>query len=237
MFLGHYAVGFALKKAAPRTSLGPLMTAPLLLDLIWPVFVLLGWETVRIVPGDTAYTPLSFVAYPWSHSLLMTAAWAAAFAGVYCAVARRAAPAAWIAAGVLSHWVLDAVSHRPDLPLTPHGSARVGLGLWNFVTATVLVELALFAAGVWLYLSATKTRDGRGRWGLWSLVAVLLLIDVANVQGNAPPSVTAIAATSLLAVIFPLWAWRIDRHRVPVGRAPASVSGPESGAAVHSSAE
>jgi membrane-bound metal-dependent hydrolase YbcI (DUF457 family) len=128
MFVGHFAVGFASKRLAPRTSLGVLMAAPLLLDILWPLFVALGVEHVRIEPGATVVSPLDLYDYPYSHSLAASLFWAALFAGLYYLI-RRGRRTAWvIAAGVVSHWVLDFVSHRPDMPLFPGDSTRLGFG-------------------------------------------------------------------------------------------------------------
>jgi membrane-bound metal-dependent hydrolase YbcI (DUF457 family) len=109
------------------------------------VFLLLGWEQVRIDPGITRYTPLDFVSYPWSHSLLMLCVWASAFGGIYYAITRYRAGAIAIWIGVVSHWVLDWVTHRPDMPLYP-GGALYGLGLWNSIAGTMGVEFLMFAA-------------------------------------------------------------------------------------------
>ena len=140
MFIGHVAVGLASKRLAPGTSLGLLVAAPLAVDLLWPVFVLAGWEQVRVAPGDTAVTPLEFISYPWSHSLLMAVVWSVLAASAYWLWRRYRAGALVLGAGVLSHWVLDAISHRPDLPLYPGSSIKIGLGLWNSVPATIAVE-------------------------------------------------------------------------------------------------
>src|SRR5512140_2569440 len=143
MFIGHFAVGLATKRLAPRTSLGTLFAAAQLLDLVWPVLVLLGLEEVRVDPGNTAFTPLDFVSYPWTHSLLMAFAWAAAFAFVYRSL-RRCPLGAWVGGAlVLSHWVLDFLTNRPDLSLAP-GAAKVGLGLWYSVPGTLVAEGTLF---------------------------------------------------------------------------------------------
>jgi membrane-bound metal-dependent hydrolase YbcI (DUF457 family) len=219
MFLGHLAVGFAAKRAAPRAGLAPLMAAPVLLDLIWPLFVLLGLEEVRIEPGATAVTPLDFAWYPWSHSLAFAALWAALFAGAYLARTRDRAGAVVVAAGVLSHWALDLVVHRPDLPLWP-GSARFGLGLWNSVPATVAVEVALFAAGVLLYASATRPRDRAGRIALWGFVLFAAASYAANLLGPPPPSARAIGWVSLAQWLWIPWAALIDRHRALRDGAP-----------------
>jgi len=212
MFLGHFAVAFASKPAAPRTSLGTLVAAVSLLDLLWPVLVLTGLETVRVDPGNTRVTPLDFVSYPYSHSLAFVALWALLFAGLYYARTRYRRGSILIAVGVMSHWALDVVSHRPDMPLFP-GGAKIGLGLWNSLAATIAVEGAAFALGVWLYTRGTRANDRVGRWSWWALVVVLLLIYAGNLAGSPPSSATAVAALALAAWLCPLWAWWIDRHR------------------------
>src|SRR5688572_13656256 len=131
MFLGHFALGFAAKRAAPQLSLGTTFAAVQLLDLAWPVFVLTGAESVRADPGNTRMTGIDFQHYPYSHSLLFALLWGAAFAGILL-LRRRPRPAALLAGAlVVSHWVLDWVAHRPDLPLRPGSPTKVGLGLWN----------------------------------------------------------------------------------------------------------
>src|SRR5512139_3067449 len=119
MFLGHFALGLAAKKVAPRTSLATLFAAAQLVDLVWPVLVLVGVESLRVDPGNTAFTPLDFAHYPWTHSLLMAAAWGVAFGLLYLARQGDRRGALVVAGLVVSHWVLDFVSHRPDLPLAP----------------------------------------------------------------------------------------------------------------------
>ena len=176
MFIGHFGVGFAAKPLAPRLSLGTLFLAAQFVDLLWPTLLLLGIERVEIVPGITRVTPLDFVHYPYSHSLVWVLGWGALFAAV-CLLLRRS-PRAAIVLGlaVISHWLLDLVVHRPDLPLYPGDPHPLGLGLWSSVAATLAVELPIFAGGVWLYLSSTEARDAIGRWALWGLVAYLLAI-------------------------------------------------------------
>ena len=212
MFIGHHAVGFASKRLAPQTSLGWLMAAPLLLDLIWPLFLLLGIEHVRIVPGYTKFSPFDFYDYPWSHSLLMSIVWGVLLGGIYYAMSRYAIGAATLAAGVVSHWVLDFVTHRPDLPLWP-GGPKAGLGLWNYPQATVIIEVALFLAGVMIYSRITGPRDRTGIYALWSLVLLLLFVYAASAKGAPPPSVNAVIAAGFATYLIPLWSWWIDRHR------------------------
>lgn len=214
MFIGHFALAFAAKKVAPTVSLGTLFLAAQLADLVWPVLVLLGIEKVEVSPGATALTSLDFIHYPYSHSLLALLGWAIAF-GVAYAFARRAriGVALTIAALVLSHWLLDFLTHRPDMPLTLGGSSRVGLGLWNSVGATMLVEGLLFAVGVTLYAKATQAVDAIGRWALWSLVVFLVVIYVANIFGPPPPSGIAVAWTALAMWLLVAWGYWIDAHR------------------------
>lgn len=212
MFLGHFAVGFAAKRLAPRASLGTLFLAAQFIDLLWPVFVLLGIERVRIAPGITAVVPLDFEHYPWSHSLLAVAVWALLFAVIYFLIRRDWRASLVLGLAVLSHWLLDFLTHRPDLPLMP-GGERVGLGLWSSLAGTLVVELSLFAAGVWLYLRTTKPRDATGRWALVALIIFLAIIYAGNVFGTPPPDAMAIAWVGQAQWLLIAWGYWVDRHR------------------------
>jgi membrane-bound metal-dependent hydrolase YbcI (DUF457 family) len=216
VFIGHFALGFAAKRAAPRLSLATLFGAAQLADILWPFLVAVGIEQVRIAPGITAFTPLDFVSYPYSHSLLLLVIWGALFGAVYAMPRRDGRVWLVIATLVVSHWVLDWITHRPDMPLYP-GSVKVGLGLWNSVAGTITVEVLMFLAGVWMYARATRARDAIGRRGLSALVGFLLVIYLANSIGPPPPNVTAIVVAGIAgAVVILLWAWWFDRHRDPV---------------------
>jgi FtsH-binding integral membrane protein len=218
MFIGHFAVAFAAKKAAPKASLGTLVLAAAFLDVVWPVLVLAGVERFRIVPGITAINPFDFTYYPWSHSLLMTVLWALAFALVYFASSRDRAGAVWVAVVVASHWLLDFVSHVPDMPLYPGGSEKLGLGLWRSIPATFAVEGLMFAAGVVLYLQATKSRDRIGRIAWWAFVGLLLALYIPGPWASRPPSENTVAIFGIIALlIFGPWAYWIDRHRESTG--------------------
>ena len=213
MFLGHYAVAIGAKKVAPTTSLGALLAAAAFLDLVWPVLVLAGVERVAVAPGTTAFTPLDFEHYPISHSLVMSVVWGAAFGAVYYLFRRDRRGAAVLAALVVSHWLLDAVVHRPDLPLTLGGDARIGLGLWNSIPGTLAVELAMFAAGVWVYVRSTRASDRIGGVGLAVFVLFLLVIYAGAAFGPPPPDAATIAWSDMgqwLVVLLAAW---IDRHR------------------------
>ncbi|HJQ19693.1 MAG TPA: hypothetical protein VJ867_05030 [Gemmatimonadaceae bacterium] len=221
MFIGHFAAAYAAKRVTPRTSLGWLFAACQWPDLLWPVLCLLGVEHFHIAPGDTAFTPLAFDYYPWSHSLLMDAVWGAALGLVY--LARRGDKrGAWIlGALVMSHWVLDWITHRPDMPVSLSLEHRVGLGLWNSVAATMVVEVAMFAGAVFLYDRLTAPLDRTGRLGSWILVGVLALLYFANVFSPPPPSVVAVTVSALGIWLFVAAAAWIDRHRALRAQRPA----------------
>ena len=213
MFIGHFGVALAAKKAAPNTSLGTLILAAQFLDFLWPVFLLLGIEHVRIAFGFTRVSPLDFTHYPISHSLLMATLWATLFGGIYYSL-RRSARSAWVVgAAVLSHWILDFIVHRPDLQLRPGGAVRVGLGLWNSLPATIAVEVFFFGAGLAIYLGCTRARDQIGRYGFWALVAFLFLGWVSSLFAGAPPSVSALAWGGIAMWLMAPWGWWADSHR------------------------
>lgn len=214
MFIGHFALGFGAKRAAPAVSLGTLFLACQLADLLWPTFVLLGLEMVEVRPGDTAVTPLDFVSYPYSHSLVALLLWGVVF-GVGYVLIRRSRIAAGVVIGalVVSHWVLDVLTHRPDMPVTIGGPARLGLGLWNSVPATLAVEILLFAMGVGIYARFTQARDRRGAFGFWGLVAFLLIVYFVNLFGPPPPNATAVAWGAQALWILVIWGYWVDRHR------------------------
>jgi membrane-bound metal-dependent hydrolase YbcI (DUF457 family) len=209
VFLGHIAVGLAGKRAAPSVSLGTWLTSVQFVDLLWPIFLLAGLEHVRIVPGITAFTPLDFYDYPITHSLVGAAVWAGIFAGVWLAVRRERWAAALLAAGVLSHWVLDVIAHRPDMPVLPNGP-YLGLGLWNSIPATLVVELTMFAIGIGVYVRSGGS--GRHRFSFWLLMAFLLVAYFAAAFGPPPPDPRTLAWSALALWILVPWAWWADRR-------------------------
>ncbi len=219
MFIGHYALGLAAKPLAPRVSLGTLFLACQWADLLWPTLVMAGVESFSIRPRITAVTPLDFRSYPYSHSLAALLLWGVLLGLIY----RLVTGAPWRSAVVIcaltvSHWLLDVIVHRPDLPLTPGTGARLGLGLWHSVPLTLAVEFALYAAGAALYLRTTVARDRIGSIGLWALLAFLALVEIGNILGPPPPSVMAVALSAQAMWLLVLWGYWVDRHRDPVAR-------------------
>jgi len=217
MFIGHFALGFAAKRVAPRASLGTLVMAAQFVDLVWPTLLLAGLERVVIDPGLSG-APLDFVYYPISHSLLGAIGWGALLGAAYFAVSRRWREAWIVALLVVSHWALDVIVHRPDLPLLFAGGPKLGLGLWNRPGMALALELALFVACFAVYV---RTPSGRSAgWKPWVLASLLVAIQIGNALGPPPPSVEAIAwvgQAQWLLVAMAYWADRARRSGAPGG--------------------
>lgn len=223
MFIGHYGVAFALKRAEPKLSLGTLFIAVQLVDLAWGATILLGLERVRIHPGWTAASPLQFVSYPLTHSLLAAFLWAAAAAIVWYSWPTKDSSghgraAMIVGLAVASHWFLDLVVHVPDLPLAGDETPKFGLGLWNSIPLTFTIELALLGLGLALYLGGGSRNHPVRRWWAVAFAAALAAAYIATTLGPPPPSVRAIgiAAITTLLTLAALAAW--------LDRAPARAS-------------
>ncbi|MFL5321519.1 MAG: metal-dependent hydrolase [Myxococcaceae bacterium] len=222
MFVGHFAVGFAGKKFAPKQNAAVLMMAPLFLDIVFPVLILAGVEKAHVRPGITKVMPVSLDSMPWSHSLLMSIVWSVLYAGVVFGVTKDRRGAVVCALLVFSHWICDWVTHSPDMQLWPGNETRVGLGLWNSLWGTITVELVMLVIGGYLYLSSTKAKDRVGAIVPIVFMVFLTIVYLANVFGPPPPSVK-IFSLGIVAglLLIPLIIW-YDRHRVPVGAVASS---------------
>lgn len=218
MFIGHYAVALAAKKTAPKVSLGMLFLSAQLVDMLWPVFLLLGFEHVRIDPGNTAVTPLDFYDYPLTHSLVANLIWSFNFSLIYFAFSRSLKNSLVTGLCVFSHWILDFLTHRPDLPLAFGHNIHFGLGLWNSIVGTLAVEIALFTAGIFIYLRTSLAKDKIGSYGFWSLVLTLFLIYLGNIFGPPPPDEFTIAVAGNASWLFIFWAFWVDRHRISINQ-------------------
>ena len=215
MFIGHFGLSFAAKKAAPKVSLAVLFIATQFVDILWPILVMLNVETVAITPGYTKMNAFEFLHFPYTHSLLMGFVWGVITALLYAFLKKDTRGAIVIGLCVLSHWFLDLIVHTTDLPITLFGTTKVGLGLWNYVAATMILETTIFLAGVFIYTSITKSKNKKGSLGLWSLVVFLLLISLNNTFGPPPKEVNTtlfIILLTLMAFIIVLAGW-VDKNR------------------------
>jgi len=211
VFVGHYGVSFAAKRAEPPIPLWVLFIAVQLLDVLWAPFVLLGIEKVRIVPGITASNPLDLYYMPYTHSLLAAIGWSVVAFLAYRFAVRSAPPraAAIVGLAVFSHWVLDFLVHRPDLPLYDN-TAKVGLGLWSLPALALGLEALLLFGAMWLYLRHAARRRGMLVFGV-----VMLAIQAYVFFGPPPASDKAAAATALIAyAVFAVVIRALERRTV-----------------------
>jgi len=218
MFIGHYGLAFGIKKAAPRVSLGFLFIAAQFADILWPFLLIFHVERYTVSPGITTVTPFEFTYYPFSHSLLMSIVWGALGALLYWAVRRNVRDAVIVGLCVVSHWFLDLIVHIPDLPLFPGHSPKLGLGAWNSLALTLVLEGIVFIGGLYLYVKSTRAKKKAGKWGLVVLVTLLVLVHLSNLVGP-PPSASLMSmfiSFNLFQLVVVLLAFWVDRNREPV---------------------
>jgi membrane-bound metal-dependent hydrolase YbcI (DUF457 family) len=216
MFIGHFAIGFGVKKADHLISLGTAFIAVQFLDLLWPLLVITGIEQVEVDIGNTAFTPLDFTHYPYSHSLVAALFWSVLFGNVCYFVYKRHQTAIISGLLVFSHWILDLITHTDDLPVSPWSETKVGLGLWDSIPGTVILELGLFLTGIYLYHKSTRAVNRKGNILLFSLILFLLISYFANIFGPPPPSGKEVAYVALSMWLLVAWGYWIDRNREPV---------------------
>jgi hypothetical protein len=182
MFIGHYGVAFAIKRAEKQIPLWLLFLAVQFVDVLWGVLVLLGVEKARITHEFRGSLPLDLYYMPYTHSLPAAILWSAFAYGAYRLLVSKNAPFAHrvsllVAVAVLSHWVFDWLVHRPDLPL--YGDAhKMGLALWDYPVPALVLECGLYFGGLWLYLRATSAGTFTGKYGMAIMGLVMLAIQV-----------------------------------------------------------
>ncbi len=220
MFIGHFGVALAAKRVDRNISLGLLLFAAVFADILFFALVLAGVERMSIVPGITAASPFDFTYYPYSHSLIASLFWAGLFfviikiaAHRYNSLKNRVAPV--MGALVLSHFFLDVIAHRADLPLLPGDSYKIGLGLWNYFLASYLIEVLIVFIGLWIYLKSTKGLTFGGRYGMIIFSIFLLVLFTASMMAPPPSDIIGFAIFALvyqlLTVLVAAW---LDRKRV-----------------------
>ena len=209
MFIGHFGVGLLAKRDEKLPSMAMMFLAVQLLDLVWPILVLVGIESLSIDPGNTKLTHLSFDYYPYSHSLLGAFIWSLILGALYFFFTKNRSGSLILGGLVMSHWILDFITHRPDLPITPFSETKVGLGLWNYPIAEIILELFIFGLGAWLYFKSTHFKK---RTSFWILIAFLLIVHLMNLLGPPPPNTMAVAWSANLMWLIILWAWWIEKR-------------------------
>lgn len=201
MYLGHFAVGLAAKPIASKVSLGILLVATQVIDILYAIFLLIG---VGQLGGSV-----------WDHGLVMSLVWSSTAIGICFFVYRDLKASILVGLSVLSHWIGDFISWDHVLPLAFSDSPRVGLGLYNSVAAMLIGDFGLFGGAFAFYLFRTKANDRTGKWAPWLLVAYLIaLIPTALLPGKL---IVIMALGMTMVVPFGMW---IDRHRsmIPIKR-------------------
>jgi hypothetical protein len=218
MFIGHYGPSFVAKRAEPTTPLWLLFVAVQLLDVLWGIFVLLGIEKVRIVPGFTKTNALDLYYMPYTHSLPGALAWAFLAGIAYLLMTGSRRGAFFLGAAVFSHWPLDLIVHRPDLALYDN-AAKVGFGLWDRPWLTLGVEGALVLGGLAIYMAHTRALKSSARHAMPVSVAMALGLQTAMAFSPPPPSDRAMAFTALAAyaLLAALMAWLEKGRAAKVG--------------------
>jgi hypothetical protein len=214
MLLGHVAAGLAGKKFASRVSLGTLVLAGTLSDLVFTVLVIAGVEHLRIVPGITAVNPFDMYDYPFSHGLLANIVMAVLFAGIYFLIKKDRRSSIVLGLVVLSHWVLDVISHCPDMALIGSDGPKVGLGLWNSFAGSVAVELVLILVGLILYLRATKPRRALSYLPLSLFILYSAFMFTGWLLGTIPENLIVVYISSgIMMIIYLALAYWTDYLR------------------------
>jgi hypothetical protein len=214
MFLGHHAVALAGKKAAPQLKLGTLIFAAQFLDLLWPLLIIAGVEHVRINPYALPFLRLDLYDYPISHSMLTSIFWSVLIGGAYFLINKNKHNAIVVSCAVFSHWVLDFLTHSPDLPIAPGMTSMVGLGLWNSTIATIIIEAGLFLTGIYFYFHSTQAKDRTGKIIPWTLIVFLSISYIASITAPPPIDAGPVGWMALSQWLFVPWGYWIDRHRL-----------------------
>jgi hypothetical protein len=219
MFIGHFGVGLALKRADKALPLGLLFIAAQVSDLIFGVTLLAGVEKINMIAGNNPLTSVKYIFFPYSHSLVATLLLAGLVAVVFLIAPfksslPRSKTALVMATAVLLHFVLDAIVHDPEIDLLGNGVYKIGLGLWNYPIASYIVEALLLIAGLWIYLRAIKSITFSGKYGLPILTVILFILNAVNAFGLYPTDTENFAITMLAVylgtIIAAFW---LDRRR------------------------
>ena len=212
MLVGHVAVGFVSKRIEPRLSLGTCLLAPMLGDLLLFLFVIAGIEHIQFGPGSGAAQFLHAVNIGYSHSLVMDLVWASLLAGAYYRLRHNGRAASILAAAVLSHWVLDVISHQPDMPLAPGVDTVFGFRLWSSIPATLVIEGGFWIAALIVY-ARMPVRRRSVSWIVLAGGAILLTLAwIGNIAGPPPPNPRIAPMSSLIFfALVVAWGYWLNR--------------------------
>ncbi len=204
MFIGHYGPALAAKAVVKAVPLWMLFVAAQWVDFLWATLVILGIEKVRIIENFFGVSPLDLYYMPFSHGLPSAVLLSLLAGGLAAAVlgGNRIAVIAAVGATSFSHWLLDLVVHRPDLPLV-FDEMKVGFGLWEYPYVSVPVEIALVFLGVWIYDRAVPSPTRAGQIALWALGFAMAALQVQNTFFNEHPATPqGFAQLSLLGYVL-----------------------------------
>jgi hypothetical protein len=210
MFAGHYSSALVAKAAAPRVPLWTLLIAAQFVDILWVIFVFSGLEHARLVPGLPS-SPLDLYYMPYTHSLLATCFWSAiAFVVAQNGLRLGNGAALVVAATVASHWFLDLLVHRPDLPIA-FGARKLGLGIWDYPVPAYLLEVLCIVVSMWLCVRSCGVTGRRLRPWL-GFAGGLVLLQTATAFGPLPTSLTGMLVSALaLYLLIPWVGARVER--------------------------
>jgi len=214
MYIGHFAVALGTKKFNPALKLGTLIFAAEFLDFLFSFLVLIWVEHLRILHDGSAFTRLDLYHYPISHSLLFSVFWSFLIGGIYFLRRKNKTGAVILGCVVFSHWILDFITHTPDLPVIPGMTPYVGLGLWNSTAGTIFIESVLFIIGIIFYFQATRAKDTLGRILPWTLILFLAVTYATIILSSPSSDLTSFAIGGLIQWLYIPWGYWIDRHRI-----------------------
>lgn len=215
MGIGHAAVALGASRAAPRINVGLLIFAAFLADFLLGIFAAFGLESAH-VPADFASRHYLTFTFPYSHGLAALVFWGVALAATLCWVDGRNRTWAFvvIAGLVLSHFVLDALVHVPELPLLGENSPKLGLSLWNHMPLELTLESVMAGAGLAIYWTL-RPPEKLGRWGMAVFVVAVTGLTWTQLLTTTPPTNSQLVPSWIVApLVFAAIPYWLDRKRV-----------------------
>jgi membrane-bound metal-dependent hydrolase YbcI (DUF457 family) len=183
MIAGHFGFAALVKAREPRVPLWSLMLATVWLDVVFVPLFVAHLETLTPVPGLKGGYGQNIIYADYTHSLLGALILSLAFGLLF--FARWGKRCALVLAFVsFSHWLLDLIVHRRDLPLLPANAGnlpRLGFGLWQYPTASAVCELLLVLLGAWLYWQAARRFVSAEQRGHTRALLTAVLIAICGI--------------------------------------------------------